>query len=50
MITLAHALEEGPRKLPVTLVQPGSFLTLHYRLDVYKRQALFNTADWMRNR
>ena len=32
MITLAHALEEGPRKLPVTLVQPGSFLTLHYRL------------------
>lgn len=32
MITLAHALEVGPRKLPVTLVQPGSFLTLHYRL------------------
>ena len=32
MITLAHALEEGPRKLPVTLVQPGSFLRLHYRL------------------
>jgi hypothetical protein len=32
VITLAHALQEGPRKQPVTLVQPGSFLTLHYRL------------------